>query len=169
MRKCDNKFVCRMMQFLLLLMMTMLLMVCDGVNGQLWVQRYDDIDGETIYDHSGAAVAISADGDVVAVGALDAAAGTGQVRVFRDDGTAWVQLGDDIDGQQAGEQAVIASCRGKTPLLGLIDCRVGRVGVVVGRWADCCNWCAFQQRQRRFFWSRTNLSIRWQPVDTIGR
>ena len=77
-----------------------------GWNGTAWNQLGDDIDGEKKYDNSGNSVSISGDGNVVAIGAshsdgkgLDA----GHVRVYQWDGTAWDQLGDDIDGEALGD------------------------------------------------------------------
>jgi hypothetical protein len=93
----------------LLWLLTAMIM-CDGVNGQTWLQRYGDIDGEAKDDGSGAAVAISGDGKTLAVGAPENDAngdGSGHVRVFRDDGTGWVQLGDDIDGEAVTDESVI--------------------------------------------------------------
>ena len=60
------------------------------------------MDGEAGTDLSGAAVAMSHDGTVVAIGAHgnDAAgSNAGHVRVFALDGNNWVQRGSDIDGQ----------------------------------------------------------------------
>jgi hypothetical protein len=66
-----------------------------------WYQLGADIDGEAPMDFSGISGAISNEGHIIAVGAhlndgngLDA----GHVRVFKFDGSGWVQLGDDIDG-----------------------------------------------------------------------
>ncbi|MBK1876982.1 carbohydrate binding domain-containing protein [Pelagicoccus mobilis] len=88
----------------------------NGLNsGQVRVYRYDDasadwsqlgndIDGETVYDHSGWSVSLNADGTILAVGApLNDGNGdnSGHVRVYRYDANtaAWTQLGDDIDGE----------------------------------------------------------------------
>ena len=69
-----------------------------------WEQLGNDIDGEAAEDSSGNAVAISADGNVVAVGAYkndaSGAEDAGHVRVFAydDDVADFVQMGQDIDG-----------------------------------------------------------------------
>eukprot|EP00539_Tryblionella_compressa_P003670 CAMPEP_0178745914 /NCGR_PEP_ID=MMETSP0744-20121128/7540_1 /TAXON_ID=913974 /ORGANISM="Nitzschia punctata, Strain CCMP561" /LENGTH=581 /DNA_ID=CAMNT_0020399111 /DNA_START=52 /DNA_END=1797 /DNA_ORIENTATION=- len=74
-----------------------------------WQQLGSDIDGEDVEDRSGSAVAMSADGTVVAIGAYkNDASGTedaGHVRVFvYDDNAAdWVQMGNDIDGSGNGD------------------------------------------------------------------
>ena len=75
-------------------------------NGTAWIQLGQDIDGEAAYDYSGYSVSINANGDRVAVGAyrndgngIDA----GHVRIYDWNGTAWTQLGADIDGEAAGD------------------------------------------------------------------
>ena len=76
-----------------------------------WTQIGDDIDGEEYGDRSGSSVSLSADGTILAVGAEanDGANGSdsGHVRVFQYQvisGTAtWTQLGQDIDGEAAGD------------------------------------------------------------------
>jgi hypothetical protein len=98
-----------MIQLLWLLMM---LVVCGGANGQRWVQLHDDIDGEKAYDNAGHAVAMSGDGTTVAVGAPSSDANgdnSGRVRVFRDSGSAWLQLGDDFDGDAAYDYSVMST------------------------------------------------------------
>jgi hypothetical protein len=92
-----------------LLVWLLVMSVCGGVNGHVWYQRYDDIDGEAKSDQSGSAVAISGDGTTMAVGATfndDTDDTAGHVRVFRDDGATWLQLGDDIDGEMAFDNSV---------------------------------------------------------------
>ena len=71
-----------------------------------WQQLGTDIDGEDAYDLSGWCVSLSADGNIVAIGApnnggseLDA----GHVRIFQYDGSIWQQLGADIDGEAAAD------------------------------------------------------------------
>ena len=72
-------------------------------DGAAWNQLGNDIDGEIAGDKSGTN-SLSNDGTVIAISALrndgngnDA----GQVRVFAWNGTAWVQRGNDIDGENA--------------------------------------------------------------------
>jgi hypothetical protein len=71
----------------------------------IYVQRGADIDGEAAYDESGLSVSLSADGTVVAIGAIwnDGITGTysGHVRVYAWDSTSniYVQRGADIDGE----------------------------------------------------------------------
>jgi len=71
-----------------------------------WIQVGADIDGESDLDSSGSAVALSTDGTRVAIGAKYNDGGgndAGHVRVYDWNGTAWVQVGTDIDGESPGE------------------------------------------------------------------
>ncbi|MEO1060781.1 MAG: hypothetical protein AAFZ07_05135 [Actinomycetota bacterium] len=73
-------------------------------DGDAWVQRGDDLDGPSSGAFAGSAVAMNAAGDVVAVGAPQASALArhgGQVQVLRWSGSAWVQVGEAIDGIRA--------------------------------------------------------------------
>ncbi|MFT5498249.1 MAG: hypothetical protein ACI9TH_003660, partial [Kiritimatiellia bacterium] len=68
----------------------------------VWVQIGSDIDAEAAGDCGGYSVALSANGTRVAIGAiLNDGNGTnaGQVRVYRQDGNAWIQMGADLDGE----------------------------------------------------------------------
>jgi len=68
-----------------------------------WVQLGTDIDGEAVRDYS-ADLSLSSDGNRLAIGAAyndgngDA---SGHVRAYQWSGTAWTQLGTDIDGEAA--------------------------------------------------------------------
>ena len=69
-----------------------------------WVQMGSDIDGEAAGDESGYSVSLSADGTRVAIGARyndGTATNAGHVRIYEWNGTAWSQLGLDIDGEAA--------------------------------------------------------------------
>ena len=73
-------------------------------NGTAWTQLGADIDGEAATDQSGYSVSMNAAGDRVAIGAYNNSgngSASGHVRVYRWDGTAWTQLGADIDGEAA--------------------------------------------------------------------
>jgi len=76
-------------------------------NGSAWVQLGTDINGEED-DRCGSSVALSADGSRVAIGAPfnnGFASNTGNVRLFDWNGSAWVQVGTDIDGEATGDQS----------------------------------------------------------------
>ena len=77
-------------------------------NGSAWIQKGSDIDGEAERDYSGRLVSLSSDGNVVAIGAYlndGAANNAGHVRVYEWNGTAWVQMGSDIDGEAEGDNS----------------------------------------------------------------
>ena len=88
-------------------------------------QLGQDIDGEAGGDLSGSAVAISADGDTVIIGAFlnDGSNGSdsGHARIFDWDGTTWTQRGNDIDGEAATDlsgEAVAISADGNAVAIG---------------------------------------------------
>lgn len=89
-----------------------------------WTQLGDDIDGDAGDDRSGSSVALSADGDVVAIGAPGndgSASDAGQVKVFRYENQSWTQVGADIEGEAADDQsgfAVALSADGGTVAVG---------------------------------------------------
>ena len=90
--------------------------VYDSIGGY-WVQRGGDIDGENMDDNSGHSVSLSADGNIVAIGARyndGTAHNAGHVRVYRSTPgkpevtlqtdpsfgpLGWTRLGGDIDGE----------------------------------------------------------------------
>ena len=96
-------------------------------SGSAWVQRGNDIDGEVIGDFSGESVSLSGDGNIVAIGAswndgTDNAAG--HVRVYDWSGSAWVQLGNDIDGEAKHDfsgRSVSLSSNGQFVAIGAPD------------------------------------------------
>ena len=95
-------------------------------DGSAWRQRGADIDGEAFQDQSGYSVALSADGNTVAIGARDHGAyrnvtGSGHTRIFDWDGSSWSQRGADIDGATEGDQSgysVSLSADGNTVAIG---------------------------------------------------
>ena len=93
-------------------------------NGSAWNQVGADIDGEVQHDHSGAAVSLSSDGQTVAIGARwnDGNGGnSGHVRIYSWNGSAWNQVGADIDGEAQDDhsgQAVSLSADGQTVAIG---------------------------------------------------
>jgi len=77
-------------------------------NGTAWTQLGTDIDGEAADDKSGQSVSMNAAGDRVAIGAPyndGNGANAGHVRIYDWNGTAWTQLGTDIDGEAAGDRS----------------------------------------------------------------
>ena len=71
-----------------------------------WVQKGSDIDGEVGGDNSGSSLSLSSDGTIVAIGAMwndGNGSNSGHVRVYKWNGTTWVQRGSDIDGEAASD------------------------------------------------------------------
>ena len=91
-----------------------------------WTQLGNDIDGEAANDNSGYSVSLSSDGKILAIGArYNDGKGTdaGHVRVYEYASTEWTQLGNDIDGEAAGDQSgysVSLSSDGKILAVGAI-------------------------------------------------
>ena len=77
-------------------------------DGTSWNQLGQDIDGEAEGDLSGTSVSLSSDGMTVAIGAYwndGNGTNSGHVRIYTWDGTSWNQLGQDIDGEVAGDRS----------------------------------------------------------------
>ena len=74
-----------------------------------WTQIGSDLDGEAEDDTSGFSVSINNDGDIVAIGAPENngihGENSGHVRVYQYNGTDWVQLSDDIDGEAEDDKS----------------------------------------------------------------
>jgi len=80
-------------------------------NGNAWIQKGNDIDGEAAEDESGTSVCMP-DSNTVAIGAPwndDNGFDAGHVRIFTWTGSAWVQKGNDIDGEAANDLSGIVS------------------------------------------------------------
>jgi MYXO-CTERM domain-containing protein len=95
---------------------------------RVWTQVGADINGESEGDQSGSSVDASSDGLTVAVGSIynngAKGANSGHVRVYKYDGSFWLQLGSDIDGHASGDQAgysVSLSSDGKMLAVGAPD------------------------------------------------
>ena len=76
------------------------------LNAQTWTQVGSDIDGEDVYGYSGWSVGLSSDGTIVAIGEPwnnGNGAYAGLIRVFEIQGGNWVQIGDNIYGEAAGD------------------------------------------------------------------
>ena len=79
--------------------------VFENISG-VWTQIGDDIDGEAANDLSGDSVSLSSDGSIVAIGTrLNDGNGenSGHVRVFKNVSGVWTQIGNDINGEAAGD------------------------------------------------------------------
>lgn len=82
--------------------------VFQNLNG-IWTQIGEDIDGEFINDESGQSISMSLDGSIIAIGAPKnttnaiAALSKGHVRVYENINGTWTQIGQDIDGENFGD------------------------------------------------------------------
>jgi hypothetical protein len=81
-----------------------------------WTQLGGDINGEAAGDQLGHSVSLSSDGLTVAIGAIynDGTSGTsldnrGHVRVYKYISNVWIQLGNDIDGEAAGDESGVSA------------------------------------------------------------
>lgn len=78
-------------------------------NNGIWTQLGQEIIGEGENDQSSFSVSLSNDGGIVAIGAWknEGANGaiSGHVRVYKNNGGAWVQVGEDIDGEAAADES----------------------------------------------------------------
>ena len=92
----------------------------------IWTQIGQDIDGENAGDISGASVALSSDGSVVAIGAYwndGNGENSGHVRLYRDVNDTWTQIGEAINGEAAGDwsgYSVALSSDGSVVAIGAI-------------------------------------------------
>ncbi len=80
-------------------------------NGSSWMQKGIDIDGEAVDDRSGTSVSMP-DSNTVSIGALQNDGngfGSGHVRIYKWEGSAWMQKGIDIDGEAAEDHAYVVS------------------------------------------------------------
>merc|ERR1719329_567538 len=103
---------------------------CDGCTYE-WQQLGDTIVGEQAFESFGSSVAMSNDGRTVAVGAPYSTnsnnktdAGATRVYTMVNGTDEWVQLGDTIEGEQAGEffgSSVAMSNDGRTMAVGAQD------------------------------------------------
>jgi FG-GAP repeat len=74
----------------------------------IWTKIGSDIEGESAGDNSGWSVSLSADGSIVAIGAIgndDNGSYAGHVRIYRDSSGTWVQVGNDINGEAASDRS----------------------------------------------------------------
>jgi hypothetical protein len=113
----------------------------NNFDGSVWTKIGQDIDGDGAGVASGDSVSLSSDGTTVAVGApgySENGDNSGQVRVYRHDGSSWIQFGQGIYGENAGDHlgwghtSVSLSADGTTIAVGAIQ-NDGRNGVDSGR------------------------------------
>ncbi len=109
-------------------------------NGNAWIQKGADIDGEAIYDASGHAVSMP-DANTLAIAAENNngnGAVSGHVRIFTWNGSAWVQKGNDIDGE-AGDKLGSSVCMSDPNTIGIGAAGSAKNGLYAGG-ARVYNW-----------------------------
>lgn len=93
-------------------------------NGTSWVQVGENIYGTSAYDIFGSSVSLSSNGMVLAIGAYrndGNGADSGQVKIFENNAGSWIQLGNDIFGESAGDwcgKSISLSADGYTIAIG---------------------------------------------------
>ncbi|MBD2757148.1 WD40 repeat domain-containing protein [Spirosoma validum] len=86
-----------------------------------WSQQGNTITGDAVMDYAGHAMALSADGKILAVGAYVNNSQRGQVKVYKLIEDAWIQQGNAITGNQEGSfvgNSVSLSSDGQTLAVG---------------------------------------------------
>lgn len=73
--------------------------------GGTWTQIGQDIEGFFANGRLGTDVSLSSDGTIVAAGAPNSLNEAGIVRIFRNQGGTWIQIGDDIVGEAADDRS----------------------------------------------------------------
>lgn len=76
--------------------------------GGVWTQIGEDIIGEASEDYFGWSIALSASGNIIAIGGVwndDNGFNSGHVRIFQNIGGEWTQIGEDINGEAASDES----------------------------------------------------------------
>lgn len=74
----------------------------------MWTQIGNDIIGEEASDKFGSSVSINSDGTVLAIGAYENdgnGSNSGHTRIFYLDNNSWIQVGNDIDGENSDDNS----------------------------------------------------------------
>lgn len=127
-----------------------------------WIQRGQDIDGDSTDDQMGFGMALSEDGNILAVGAPghileDNIAG--YVRVYAWQNNSWTQLGSTLEGETLGDlfgRYVSLSSDGKVLAVGIIGIGFGRFDYLVGQ-------------VRIYDWINGDWELRGAPVNGLTR
>lgn len=91
----------------LILLISILIFLFSGQLSAQFPKIGHDIIGDNPEDESGESVSLSANGRVLAIGAIENDV-AGHVRVYEWSGTAWLQRGNDIDGEAGGDASGIS-------------------------------------------------------------
>lgn len=88
-----------------------LVRIFENISG-VWTQIGQSIQGEAANDRTGISVSLSANGNVVAIGATGNTANgkdTGRVRVFENVSGTWVQVGQNLDGEAKEDRSGLST------------------------------------------------------------
>jgi hypothetical protein len=111
-----------------------------ALSGNAWMQLGDKLNWEALGDNHSAPVSLSAKGNRLAIGSVGSGPTIGYVKVYEWSGTAWLQLGVNIDGEAAGSKlgwSVSLSGQGDHVAIGApsySSISIGRVKVY--KWSD---------------------------------
>ena len=104
-------------------------------SGTSWIQKGADIDGNASNDQFGGAISMP-DANTIAVGAEYAVPGmfslVGHVRIFSWNGSAWVQKGSDIEGNDGGIGLALSMPDANTIAIGSESFRVSSTNIDPG-------------------------------------
>ncbi|SFC96555.1 T9SS type A sorting domain-containing protein [Algibacter pectinivorans] len=93
-------------------------------NLENWIQIGNDIVGEKAFNRFGSSVSLSEDGKIIAIGAIkngDNGINSGHVRMYKNIYGSWIQIGNDIDGensQDSSGRSISLSADGKIVAIG---------------------------------------------------
>ncbi|MCF8433323.1 MAG: T9SS type A sorting domain-containing protein, partial [Crocinitomicaceae bacterium] len=76
--------------------------------GGVWTQIGEDINGEASEDYFGWSMALSASGNIIAIGSLwndNNGSDAGNVRIFQNLSGVWTQIGESINGEAANDNS----------------------------------------------------------------
>lgn len=90
-----------------ILLIGLLVALASTTQAQVWTQIGQNINGEAAGNFLGTSTSISSNGSIVAIGApanSQNGFNAGHVRIYQNQGGAWTQLGQDIDGEAAYDE-----------------------------------------------------------------
>ena len=129
-------------------------------DGSTWVKLGANINGKAAGDQFGELVQISADGTTIIAGAQyadPAGNGTGEVSIYKYNGTDWIAKGSPIPGEKVNGNfgvSVAISADGNT--------------IIAGEWKYPNSSGEVVGRARAFSWNGSDWSQKGQNIDGIG-